>query len=151
MCTECGTQCDACQRKAHSTPAGSSHTFVSFSEQRKKKQLALESSAAAEKRMSGYEPFMAEVAEYEATLADHATFAAYAKGCSGESDRHRWLVARVVSCLCTSLMHVLRLSRLVSSRVCRVQTKWNDCKSRAMRWRGCFGWPPNGRVNMKRG
>jgi hypothetical protein len=139
FCTECGHLCDDCQKKAHSTPAGSSHMCISFVEQKRKKQLALESAAA--QCISGYGPFIAEVAAYEAKLADHATFAA--KAWTGEADHPRWSIACVVSRLCTSLMHVLRLSRLVlcvscadeltrlqvegiqKARMLQVVTEWN--------------------------
>jgi hypothetical protein len=87
MCTECGTQCDACQKKSHSTPIGSSHMCVSFVDQKKKKQLALE--AATEARMSVCPPFIAAVTEYEAKLTDDAAFAEYEKAQAGEFDRHR--------------------------------------------------------------
>jgi hypothetical protein len=95
LCTECGNQCDSCQKKAHSTPAGASHMCVSFVEQKRKKQLAVE--AAAEARLSRYGPFIAALSEYDVDLADPA-FAVSEKAWTGEADHHRWSVACVVSC-----------------------------------------------------
>jgi hypothetical protein len=117
MCTECGTQCDACQKKSHSTPVGSSHMCVSFVEQKRKKQLTLQE-AAAEKRLNRYGPFIAAVAKYEAKLADDSAFGMLKQAWAGEADHRLESVPRVGCCLCTPLMHAICL---VSScpAVCR--------------------------------
>jgi hypothetical protein len=97
---DCGNQCDSRQKKAHSSPAGASHMCISFVEQKRKKQLALEWAAA--QCISGYEPFMAAVTEYDAVLANDDAFALYAKEVSPSAIAGRSHMS--ASCLCTLLM-----------------------------------------------